>query len=235
MFEPIDVHEFMKVTLPALQKGDPADVARTVTLRWRPREICKLLDHKDPNVRRVAAVTLGLVGDRKIISCLTLALKDPDEQVNQMAEHSLWAIWFRACDSRAGQPFREGVGFLSREAYELAIGCFEKAILIDPDFAEAYNQCATAHLSLYEWPRAIEDAGKAVRLMPMHFGAIAGMGHAYTQMGQLDKAVSCYRRALDINPRMSAVSRMLNRLEQRHKKSLYGSSGEIRADSIASS
>jgi tetratricopeptide (TPR) repeat protein len=53
--------------------------------------------------------------------------------------------------------------------------------------------------------------------MPTHFGAIAGMGHCYTQLGQLDQALECYRRALEINPRMSTIARMIDRLEARQR------------------
>ena len=53
--------------------------------------------------------------------------------------------------------------------------------------------------------------------MPCHFGAIAGMGHAYTQMGELSRALTHYRKALAINPRMPAIIGMIQRLEERQR------------------
>ena len=38
------------------------------------------------------------------------------------------------------------------------------------------------------------------------FGAIAGQGHCYAQLGDLRRARECYRRALEVNPRMEGVA-----------------------------
>jgi len=185
--------------------------------RWSPAQLCTMLQHGNVDVRRVVAVALGLVGDMTTVDALVESLRDEDAQVNQMAEHGLWAIWFRSSAREAARPFKQGVQLLVDENYESALVCFKRAVRIDPTFAEAYNQCAIAHFFLGQYRESLIACSTAVKRINGHFGAIANMGHCYTQMGQLAKALRCYRKALRINPRMSAVQQAIERLQQRYQ------------------
>jgi tetratricopeptide (TPR) repeat protein len=209
----VDPVQFMQVVRPALASGDATRLAEEVRSRWTPRQLCGLLGHPKTDIRRVTAITLGLVGDRGCVGCLARALHDEDEQVNQMAEHGLWSIWFRSGKPAASKPFSDGVALLCAESYPQAMEKFEEAFRIDPNFAEAYNQCAIAHFFLGEWEPSIRDCERTIKLMPSHFGAVSGMGHCYAQVGELKKALQCYRRALAINPRMPAIARAVRRLQ----------------------
>ena len=72
-----------------------------------------------------------------------------------------------------------------------------------------------------------------IRLVPSHFGAIAGMGHCLTELSELTKALCCYRQSLAINPRMPAISSAVDPLE--HKLHVVNnSSGDFRVDTILS-
>ena len=215
MLMSVNAKQFLEVVRPALEGGEAARLAQAVRYRWRPRQLCSLLRNPDRDVRRVAAVVLGLVGDLACVGCLARALHDEDDQVNEMAEHGLWSIWFRSGDPRASTPFRQGVSLLEAECYEEAIKKFRLASRIDPEFSEAYNQCAIAHFFVSEWHRSIRDAKRALALMPAHFGAVSGMGHCYTHLGKLDLALRCYRRTLAMNPRMSEIGRAIQGLEAR--------------------
>jgi tetratricopeptide (TPR) repeat protein len=214
----IDPQAFLDITRPALASGSAGELAKTILAHWKPADLCPLLNHANVNVRRVVAIGLGLVGDRSVVGCLGLALRDEDEQVNQMAEHGLWSIWFRSGDCKAARPFRQGVAMLSAESYPLAIEKFNEAIAIDPRFAEAYNQCAIAQYFLKQWRASLANCQLAVKLVPVHFGAIAGMGHCHMQLNDLDQALECYRKAIRINPRMPAIARAITQLEPRVRR-----------------
>ena len=215
MSSTIEASEFLRVVRPALEAADAGMLAQAVRVRWRPGEICRLLRHPETDVRRVAAVTLGMMGDRNAVNCLVRSLRDEDALVNQMAEHALWSIWFRLCEPRAVQPFREGTTLLAGEKYKQAIEKFREAAALDPSFAEAYNQSGIAHYFVGEWEHTIHDCRRTVELMPGHFGAIAGMGHCHAQLGDLRQALRCYRWALRINPRMEAIAKAITRLRER--------------------
>lgn len=216
----VDPRLLIDLVSPALRDGQADAIADLVLSRWHPRQLCPLLAHDDVDVRRVAAITLGLVGDATVVDSLLRSLHDPDMQVNRMAEHSLWSIWFRSCDPRAADPFRAGIGMMARDLYDCAIASFRQAQTIDRAFAEAFNQCAVAHFFLQQWDQSLDDCQETLRRVPQHFGALASMGHCYTQLGQLDNAVACYRKALSINPRMAAVRTAVQRISSLKKKPL---------------
>ncbi len=67
-----------------------------------------LLGDPDVDVRRVAAFTIGLVGDQSATACLAQALHDVDLQVNQMAEYGLMSIWFRERQRRRSHALPRG-------------------------------------------------------------------------------------------------------------------------------
>lgn len=213
----IDVDQFLEIVQPALVSGDADTLARRVACRWKPRTICKLLRHADVDVRRIAAITLGLIGDQACVGCLARALHDEDAQVNEMAEHGLWSIWFRTCKPDAALPFEQGVAHLADESYEPALEHFQQAIHIDPAFAEAYDQAGMVRFLLGQWDQSVADFQQALTLQPAHFGAMGGMGHAYTHLGDMHSALTCYRRAIAINPRMPAITRAIERLERQLK------------------
>ncbi len=207
-----DTELFLRTVRPALEAGDADLLAAAVTAQWRAREVCTLLRSHDPTVRKVAAVVLGLIGDMSVAPWLVRALRDAEVEVNRMADHGLWSIWFRAGRPEAHKPFGDGMAALACEDYTAAVALMHRACRLDPDFAEAFNQCAIAHFFLGQWTAAVADYRAALRRVPYHYGAMAGAGHCFAQMEQLDDAIQCYRRALWINPHMTAIRRTVDRL-----------------------
>jgi tetratricopeptide (TPR) repeat protein len=234
MRHPINPQEFLDVVRPALSQGDAEALAERVAARWTNPQLRSLLFHPDTDVRRVSAVVLGLVGGEDDAPSLARALWDMDEQVNQMAEHGLWSIWFRSGSPSACKPFREGVALLEVEGYEQAAEAFLRAIHADPCFAEAHHQCGIAHFFLGNWKASAQTTSQAIRLNPLHFGAIASMGHCYAELGDLRKAKRCYRLALRINPRMPQISRAIRRLKRAFESQPGGKedSGEFHLEEI---
>lgn len=210
----IDPRQFLEIAQPALAAGDAELLAQRVGCRWQPRELCALLRHADADVRRVAAITLGLIGDDACVGCLARALHDADGQVNEMAEHGLWSIWFRSCKPEAAPPFEQGMEHLAADAHQSALEQFQHAVHLDPDFAEAYNQSGIARFFLGQWGESIADYQQALVRQPAHFGAMAGMGHSHAHLADFPQALDCYRRAVAINPRMTAIARAVERLER---------------------
>jgi tetratricopeptide (TPR) repeat protein len=132
--------------------------------------------------------------------------------VNQMAEHAMWAIWFRCGSPEANQLLQRGSDLMSRREFEQAIEHFDHAIQVSPKFAEAYNQRAIAWFLKEEFSRSIADCERAVKLMPDHFGAWAGMGHCHAHEGRVCEAVRAYKRALAINPHLAGVKETLQEI-----------------------
>ncbi|MEM8783482.1 MAG: tetratricopeptide repeat protein [Planctomycetota bacterium] len=209
--------QFMALALPPLQRGDVEELTRTVRKRFTTLEIAQLLWHARVDVRQVSALTLGMIGGAEAVSVLARALWDEEPDVVEMAEHGLWSIWFRLGKPAACESFARGVELLGEDRLGEALYELKDAIDLDPEFAEARNQLAIVHYLRGEYEASIRACEQCVSLMPSHFGATAGMGHACVQLGRLPEALRHYRRARKIHPKMPGLEDHLASLQERLK------------------
>jgi tetratricopeptide (TPR) repeat protein len=209
--------EFVQAVQPILERKDLPGLITLLKTRWTSSQIASLLSCRNSDARKVAALSLGLVGGSSCLSDLAEQLTDPDPMINQMAEHAMWSVWFRGGSSEANHQVCRGAEAISRGDYEHAIRHFDKAIDLCPAFPEAFNQRALARYLMERYDESLRDCRRAVDLMPIHFGAWAGMGHCHAHTGRLHQAVECYQQALRINPHMTQISQAVEELNAKVK------------------
>lgn len=212
---PINPMEFVEAVQPLLERKDLQGLISLLKENWTPEQIVGILCGPHEDGRKVAALSLALVGCDACLPALASQLKDPDPMVNEMAEHAMWSIWFRGGCCQANDQLARGAQALSRRDFEHAICHFNKALQLSPNFAEAYNQRAIAAYLQEDYEASTRDCAATVERMPCHFGAWAGMGHCQAHLGNLRKAVESYERALEINPHLSCVSQAIDELKDR--------------------
>lgn len=206
MTDTIDPTAFVHTVSPFLRANDTTGLVGLLRSRWTPGQIADLLAEDDDDARKVAALSLALVGHRPAVDALCPLLSDADPMVQQMAEHAMWSIWFRLGSTpAANDSLCRGAQAVARRDLDRGMAHFTAAATADPKFAEAYNQRALAHFMLDEHELSLADCRRAVALMPCHFGAWAGMGHCHLHLGHLRNALRAYRKALAIHPHMDGV------------------------------
>jgi tetratricopeptide (TPR) repeat protein len=208
----IDSAEFVSVLTPLIARNDVCAVVDSLEQRWTPTQIASLLAGEDVDARKVAALCLALVGRKCALEPLQRVLSDPDPIVHQMAEHAMWSIWFRAGTEEANCHLARGAMALEKRKFDCAHKHFGRAIELDPDFAEPYNQRAIANYLREEFTDSILDCRRAIERMPCHFGAWAGKGHSHANLGNIGEAIRCYSHALEINPGLDGIRQALEQL-----------------------
>lgn len=208
----IDPDRFVSAVQPLLEANDMEGLLSLLRSRWTPEQIASLLNGPSCDARKVAALALSLVGGRCCVGPLVCQLRDPDRVVNEMAEHALWNVWFRSSTPEANHELARGTQALDRREYDHAIRHFDRALDVDPEFAEAYNQRAIALYMQERYEESSRDCRRTIELMPSHFGAWAGLGHCHTHMGHLAEAKAAYEAALGINPHLDCVREMVSEL-----------------------
>ena len=83
---------------------------------------------------------------------------------------------------------------------ETALVCYEKAIKIKPDYAEAYNNLGTTLQSKGDVDAAIESYRKAIEIKPVFAEAYNNIGTCFQKKGAYEEAIKNYRLALKKNP-----------------------------------
>jgi tetratricopeptide (TPR) repeat protein len=168
----------------------------------------------DAETRRRAAAWLGEVGLGGDAPVLIAALADEDEVVRILAEHSVWQVWSRSGDAEVDDLLQAGIEQMNRGDGPAAIETFTQVIRRRPDFAEGWNKRATVFFLMGEHEKSLRDCDEVIKRNPVHFGALAGYGQIYLQLDQPERALEYFRRALRVNPNLSAVRQVIPQIEQ---------------------
>jgi tetratricopeptide (TPR) repeat protein len=171
------------------------------------------LRKSDPQERRRGALGLEAVGRMDDAPALIAALRDADELVRAIAEGALWAVWSRSGDARIDDLLKRGVAQMRGEHFGESIATFTRVIELKPDFAEGWNKRATAYFLAGEYRRSLADCDEVIKRNPQHFGALSGYGQIYLQLGQPEKAIEYFRRALEVNPNLDQLQSVIEALE----------------------
>ncbi|MBI5747750.1 MAG: tetratricopeptide repeat protein [Nitrospinae bacterium] len=98
----------------------------------------------------------------------------------------------------ASQWFDKGYQHALNKEYDNAIESYTKAIALDPNYAQAYNNRGVAYYDKGQHDRAIEDYNKAIALDPNLASAYNNRGVAYGLSGNMGRAISDFQKACDM-------------------------------------
>ena len=86
-----------------------------------------------------------------------------------------------------------------------SVEAFERALQINPEFDEAWNDLGNAYAESGAIAKAIPAFRQALKLNPRHAKAWNNLGVAYGESGEAAKAVAAFNAALRINPKQPDV------------------------------
>lgn len=104
------------------------------------------------------------------------------------------------------------IAALGTHNLEIARALLDKIVILQPEWAEAWNKRATVRFLMDDDKGSMADIAQVLALEPRHFGALAGMAMILERDGFRDDALRAYRRALEIAPRMASLRAAVDRL-----------------------
>ncbi|MBI2218704.1 MAG: tetratricopeptide repeat protein [Candidatus Rokubacteria bacterium] len=180
----------------------------------REEALAGLAERQDVERRRDAARVLGERGQMADVPRLVDALRDPDDAVRAGAERSLWQIWSRSGDAEVDRLLAIGIEQMQANDGDAAVATFTRVIERRPDFAEGWNKRATVYYLLGEYEKSLADCDEVMKRNPWHFGALSGYGMIYVQLGQPERALDFFERALRVNPNLDSVREAVETLQK---------------------
>lgn len=197
-----------------LQRGEEDALVQFLRRDWPQPALLEMLQSDNPSAASAAAICLGLVGDDQACGQLSAALHHDDYEVVEMAEKALWSIWFRGSNRRSRTMLRRAAAAIQDGHYDRAHTIIARILDDNPDFAEAHNRRAVLYYLTGRFERSLMDCFKTLSLNPHHFGAAAGIGHNFMQLGRYTEAADAYRQTLNLHPRMAGVRQALRQARE---------------------
>lgn len=99
----------------------------------------------------------------------------------------------------AERLYSQGLGVLSRDDYVRAVTYFDKAVEIDPNYAEAWYQAGFSYGMLGKHEESLRASKQAARLRPEWTETFVNIGASSYALGKFEDAVTAYRQAAKLD------------------------------------
>ena len=101
--------------------------------------------------------------------------------------------------------FFGGNCYIAMQSFNQAILCYQEAIKLKPDFAEAYSNLGICFREIGKMDESIFHTRKAIKLKPDFAAAHNNLGICFFESSRLNEAHLSYQRALKLKPDFAAA------------------------------
>lgn len=175
------------------------------------------LAHPSAEVRRAGTERLREIGKMADADKLHARLHDDNEQVRLVAADALWQVWGRSRDRATDALYQRGVQQMELSRLGEAVLTFSEIIRRVPSFAEAWNKRATIYYLFGECQLSMKDCDEVLKRNRSHFGALSGYGQMHLNLGDFDRAIGFFERALKVNPDLTFAAATMQLLYQQQR------------------
>jgi len=141
--------------------------------------------------------------------------KAEDEDEAKGIAGAIERVWLQSGSDTADLLMSRALTATRQREFKLAEELLDKIVIIEPEWAEGWNQRATARFRADDVNGAVSDLGQALALEPRHFSALSGLGFILYRAGFDRRALDVMRRALAINPKQDDVRKLVEELTQK--------------------
>lgn len=97
--------------------------------------------------------------------------------------------------------YNSGQVHSAMRSHDDAIRYYSRAIDIDPNYSEYFNERGNIFLNIGELDLAIADYHEAISVSPPYHEVWTNLGQALKMLGRFEEAIAAYSRSLDLAPR----------------------------------
>ena len=201
-----------------LRSADSPSFASEVDASYGGTTLIALLDRGDVELRRAAALALGVLGDRGSIEPLGRSLSDSDRGVRLAADDSFRALLVRDAAPLHHQHLLKVMHLNDGGEYAGALA--PTMILCDqaPNYAEAHHQRAICWHGLENYQQASSAYAACLWHCRYHYLAWHGLAKCRMMTRDVDGALKALQRCLDICPDFEAVRLQIRAIQRRSRQ-----------------
>ena len=151
-------------------------------------------------------IQVNLAEELKYLTLVTLgvsayAADDWDNAIKQLTAALSEAKPNKAALDPATIYFYRGKAYGKKKEYDRAISDFNQALLLNPKYANAFNNRGITYYYKKDYDRAIADFNQALLLNPKDAAAFNNRGIAYNDKKEYERAIADFNQALLLNPK----------------------------------
>ncbi|TWT50488.1 Tetratricopeptide repeat protein [Rubripirellula amarantea] len=201
-----------------LSTGSSPTFAAQVDESYSAATLSSLLRRGDVELRRAAALSLGMLGDHCSIEPLGRALADEDRGVRFAADDSFRALLVRDAAPLHHQQLLQVMHL--NDGGDYAGSLAPTLILVDqaPRYAEAHHQLAICWHGLENFHQAEAAYSACLWHCRYHYLAWQGLARCRTILGDNEGALSALQHCIEICPDMESARAQIRVLQRRLRR-----------------
>ncbi|WP_062017683.1 tetratricopeptide repeat protein [Aureimonas sp. AU4] len=126
--------------------------------------------------------------------------REPDADKAKAIAERIQALWSQSGSATVDLLMDRAATAMGKKDEAAALDLLDQVIVLDPDFAEAWNRRATLHYAANRYGASIRDVEEVLKREPRHFGALMGLGAMQQELGRNRQALDAFARALAVYP-----------------------------------
>ena len=119
---------------------------------------------------------------------------------------SITRLTIRFCTFNLGNVFYAAQNLTAAEQQ------FRKAVELDANYVEAWNNLGTVLADLEQYDESVEVFERALQVFPLYADAHFNLGDVYSTLGQPDRAHQHWQRYLQLDPKSPWAADVRNRM-----------------------
>ncbi len=121
-------------------------------------------------------------------------------------------VWLHSDSATANLLMVRALAALQAGHLPLALTLFDRIIVLQPDWAEAWDKRAATRFLGDDFGGGVADLQQVLKLEPRHFSALVALGFALQREG-LDKlALTAFRKSLALDPQQPQIKEIVDKL-----------------------
>jgi tetratricopeptide (TPR) repeat protein len=153
------------------------------------------------------------VSDPALDELFSDLLAAPTAAEAAVVEQQVWQTWGQSGSATVDILIERADAAEAAGDKPLALRFVNQATELAPSYAGGWYRRSILRYDADDRAGAITDIRETLKREPRHFGALAGLGMIYEDMGQEKAALEAYRAALEIHPFLDAAKQGVSRLE----------------------
>lgn len=170
-------------------------------------------DARSPGSRQTGPGAVELSRAQQLDALFETLKAAKDEEAANAAENSIAALWLDSGSDTVDLLMEWTLAAVKEKNFPLALDYLDRILTLKPDYVEGWNTRATVYFMTEDLGKALADIERVLAIEPRHFGALAGLATILREIGEEERALEVYRRAIAVDPHLPNVQKAIDDLE----------------------